>query len=438
MPNASIESAAAAPENGLEKRLEVDSNPLKILIYTHDTYGLGNIRRMLAIAEHLVATDPRVHVLLITGSPMVQAFRVAARIDFVKLPCLERDHRGIYQARSLPMEVESLVRMRAQLIRSALLSFSPDLVLVDKKPLGVKGELAPALTALDRLPRPPALVLILRDILDNPEKTMAAWERHGYHDVIDRWYQLVLVAGQPEVFDLADEYRFPMATRRKLRYCGYIRRRELPPPPPARVPSTARVLVSVGGGGDGAKVILHYLNGLARHPTRRLRLPSRIITGPELPTDERKRIEALTRRLPDVRLEAFCEEMSCALSEADLVVGMCGYNSICEVLASGRRAVVVPRVTPVEEQWIRAQRFARRGLLDALHPDRLTPERLMRAIEKALAVPPPDAAALLDFDGLNRIAYWVQRVLADRNATLDAAGSRAASGSSSLLKVVNG
>ncbi len=70
--------------------------------------------------------------------------------------------------------------------------------------------------------------------------------------------------------------------------------------------------------------------------------------------------------------------MSRALSEADLVVRMCGYNSICEVLAAGRRAVVVPRVTPVEAQWIPA----RRDLLEALHPDRLTPERLMRAIKR--------------------------------------------------------
>jgi predicted glycosyltransferase len=29
----------------------------RILIYSHDTFGLGNIRRMLEVARHLVASS---------------------------------------------------------------------------------------------------------------------------------------------------------------------------------------------------------------------------------------------------------------------------------------------------------------------------------------------------------------------------------------------
>jgi len=388
-----------------------DDGPRRVLVYTHDTYGLGNIRRMLAVAEALVASDPRIHVLLITGSPMVQGFRVAPRIDFVKLPCLERDEAGRYGVRALPMSLKSLIGLRARLIRDTVRAFRPHLLLVDKKPLGIKGELRPAIEALARLPRRPAMALLLRDILDAPEVTWRVWERHRYHEVLRRHYDLVLVAGQPELFDLAREYRFPLSSRRLVRYCGYIRRLELERCPAAHpVGDGARVLVTVGGGADGAHLIRTYLQGLARGQGR-FALRSRIITGPELAADTRAELEALARRVPGQRLETFCEQMPQALAEADLVVSMCGYNSICEVLGSGRRSVVVPRIRPVAEQWIRARRFAAKGLVDLLHPDEVTEERLLQTIDAALAAPPPPVDEVLDMEGLTRITHWVWRLL---------------------------
>ena len=44
----------------------------KILMYSHDTYGLGHIRRTMAIASHL--RSPQVNILILTGSPIVGRF----------------------------------------------------------------------------------------------------------------------------------------------------------------------------------------------------------------------------------------------------------------------------------------------------------------------------------------------------------------------------
>ncbi|MEZ5538154.1 MAG: hypothetical protein R3F02_21305 [Thiolinea sp.] len=108
----------------------------RIMIYSHDTFGLGNIRRMLAIAERLVKEDTDVHVLVITGSPMLHSFRISPQIDFIKLPCLSRDTNGKYQVRSLPMTYQHTLLMRSQIINSAIEMYKPHLILVDKKPLG--------------------------------------------------------------------------------------------------------------------------------------------------------------------------------------------------------------------------------------------------------------------------------------------------------------
>jgi len=45
----------------------------RILVYSHDTFGLGNIKRMLEISKHLVAAYTNVSVLIISGSPIVHA-----------------------------------------------------------------------------------------------------------------------------------------------------------------------------------------------------------------------------------------------------------------------------------------------------------------------------------------------------------------------------
>ena len=120
----------------------------RILIYSHDTFGLGNIRRMLEVARHLVQSSPEVSVLVVTGSPMLHAFRIPQRVDYVKLPCLSRNVEGHYGARYLDLTLAATVRLRANIIRSTIADFEPDLILVDKKPFGVEDELAGALEGL--------------------------------------------------------------------------------------------------------------------------------------------------------------------------------------------------------------------------------------------------------------------------------------------------
>ena len=51
---------------------------------------------------------------------------------------------------------------------------------------------------------------------------------------------------------------------------------------------------------------------------------------------------------------------------------MGGYNTSCEILACGRRALIVPRIIPRREQLIRAQRLSELGAVDVLHPQALS------------------------------------------------------------------
>lgn len=362
----------------------------RILVYSHDTFGLGNIRRMLEVARHLVQSSTEVSVLVITGSPMLHAFRIPDRIDYVKLPCLSRNVDGRYGARTLPMSLEQTVRLRANLIRSAIADFEPDLILVDKKPFGVEDELAGAFEALPSAVKRPRLVLLLRDILDSAESTTRVWRKNGYFEAISAYYDQVLVVGCPEVFDLRREYDFPPFAAAKVQFCGYIARepgrqsREAVRSTLAVAEGAPLLLITPGGGEDGYALVSTALQALAAMPQRE-RPRAHVVCGPEMSEAQRASVHRAAQAMPNVSVQDFCDDMMSLMSAADLVLAMGGYNTVCELLTLRKRALLVPRVTPGVEQCIRAERMAALGFVRMLHPDRLGPATLLAALQAELA-----------------------------------------------------
>ena len=387
---------------------------LRVMVYSHDTFGLGNIRRMLAVSHHLLDAVPDISVLLVTGSSMVHEFRMRPGLDYIKLPCLSRVGRDEYSAKSLGTGIGQLMQLRSELILAAAREFDPDVVLIDKKPDGVKHELRPTLAHL-RTHRPDCrLALVLRDILDAPETTIASWREKHYFQTLRANFDAVLVLGAPKVFDAAREYKFPADIRRLTRFCGYLRR-----PKPAAAETLQRrasfltggeekvVLVTPGGGEDGFALVRGYV-AAARQFTG---VRSVIVCGPEMPAAQREQVVASARLNPSITVSEFTGEMISYMAASDVIVSMAGYNTICEILSLNKRSVTVPRAHPVREQWIRGERLARLGLLEAIHPDELSPERLAAAVQRQLAAGPLPPAFPASLEGLAGVAGWVRESL---------------------------
>lgn len=362
----------------------------RLLVYSHDTYGLGNIRRMLAICQHLLEVIPDLSILLVTGSPVVHSLRLPLLLDYIKLPCLTRTGRGEYSTKYLSASINEAIQLRADLILAAVKNFKPDLLMVDKKPLGVKGELGATLDHLQAARAATKQVLILRDILDSPEMITSNWERNGHYEAIKRFYDAVLVLGERAIFDPIAEYRFPPAVAAKVEFCGYIRkeaagdsrdevRRQL-----LLGARQKLALVTSGGGEDGYHVIETYLTSLQAAPLNQ-QLKSLVICGPEMPTRQRAQLQQQAAANPQVTLLEFAGDMLSLMAAADVIVSMGGYNSVCEILSLQKPAIVIPRVRPTEEQWLRAERLGRLGYFKVIHPDELTPAGLMRSLAECLA-----------------------------------------------------
>ena len=58
----------------------------RILIYSHDTFGLGHLRRCRTIAHSLVDRFKHLSVLILSGSPIIGSFDFRSRVDFVRVP----------------------------------------------------------------------------------------------------------------------------------------------------------------------------------------------------------------------------------------------------------------------------------------------------------------------------------------------------------------
>lgn len=392
----------------------------RIMVYSHDAFGLGNIRRMLAICKYLLKSIPNISILLVSGSPMLHSFRLPTGLDYIKLPCLNRGESGKIAVKYLNADIESTLRLRSELILTAARNYQPDLVLVDKKPSGIQGELNQTIDYLKSNLPATNFVLLLRDILDTPEKTIQEWQREGYYQQVESIYDRLLVVGMPEIFDLCREYKFSQAIANKIRFCGYIRkesgfknrrtiRQELGISRDEKL-----VLVTPGGGEDGYSLINNYLTGLAQHNDyfESQKVHSLIFCGAEMPAEQQQQIYQQAAPYPHVKVLAFTNDLMSYVNVADAVICMCGYNTITEVLQKRKKAIVVPRIKPGKEQLIRAQNMTKAGLIDMIHPDELGPNLLIETLIHSLSQNPFSISTKkLDFAGLPRVTNYLAMLL---------------------------
>ena len=141
-------------------------NGPRVLIYSHDSFGLGHLRRCRTIAHHLVERFPHLSVLILSGSPIIGSFDFKARVDFVRVPGVIKLRNGEYTALGLHLDLDKTLEIRRSIIHHTAEIFEPDLFLVDKEPLGLRGEVGSTLELLKR--RGTHCVLGLRDVMDEP------------------------------------------------------------------------------------------------------------------------------------------------------------------------------------------------------------------------------------------------------------------------------
>ena len=338
---------------------------VRVLSYSHDTFGLGHLRRTRAIANALVPERPNASVLILSGSPVIGSFEFGRGVDYVRIPGVTKQPDGDYRSLNLNLSIEEAVRLREALILQTAETFRPDIFIVDKEPTGFRGEIVSALELLRA--RGCRIVLGVRDVLDDPSLLVPEWERKGATELLARAYDEIWVYGLPEVYRPLACLPLPCNLARQTTYTGYLRR-DIPTTSSLTYhPNLTRqpfILVTTGGGGDGEDVIDWVIS--AYESGEEIELPALIVFGPFINRDHRRGFMERIARHPKLDAISFDTKLELLMSKAAGVVAMGGYNTFCEILSLDKRSLIVPRTRPRREQLIRAVEAERLGLVRAL------------------------------------------------------------------------
>jgi predicted glycosyltransferase len=384
-----------------------------ILMYSHDTYGLGHIRRTMAIAGHLRTMST--NILILTGSPIAGRFSLPENVDFVRIPGMIKKTNDEYHALSIRINAEHVLAIRKSIISATARSFQPDLFIVDKEPLGLKREVLPILRWFRKYHPRTRTVLGLRDIMDDRDTVRRDWQHKKVYRYLDELYSEIWVYGRQDIYDAVAEYDIPPSTNAKLFFTGYL---------PRRVATDSRkrktrkkfcigdnkkmIVVTAGGGGDGFTMMDTYLG--MHESLRPLDVQSIMITGPFMPREQR-RLLAKRAKPFKIKVLPFYSRMEEMFGAADLVVSMGGYNTMCEILSQATPSLIIPRETPRKEQLLRALAFGKRELVEYLPWHELNADNLHRKLTAMLDRLPAYRQKIATFklDGIDFIKDRIER-----------------------------
>ena len=393
----------------------------RVLIYSHDSFGLGHLRRCRAIAHSMVEADPALSILILSGSPIIGSFDFRSRVDFVRVPGVIKLRNGEYVSLNLHIDIEETLAMRSSIIRHTADIFDPDMLIVDKEPLGLRGEVRDTLQLMQR--RRATVILGLRDVMDDPEALENEWERKNAVPALAEYYDELWVYGLPQICDPLAGLAVPASVRRRMVYTGYLRRTAGDPVLTSDFHGILEkpfLLVTPGGGGDGDALIDLVLAAYEHDPG--IPLPALVVFGPFMAPEQRIGFAARAARLPKIHAITFNARLEALIARAAGVVAMGGYNTFCEILSFDKPALIMPRTAPRLEQFIRAARAEELGLLAMLPEERgRDPQTMAVALRRLTNQPPPSSAVipgLLDgMPNVNRLAKkWLDRGRSSRVA----------------------
>ena len=368
-----------------------DRRTCRVLLYSHDGFGLGHLRRNLNVAGRLVHELPGSSALVLAGLPGIPGLQLPEGVDLVKLPSIRKVATETWEPRSLRVADDRLRAMRRELISATIESFDPDLVLIDYLPAGVWGELVEPLQAL-RAARPDVKVVLgLRDILDEPERTRGTWATAGHDAALARLYDRALVYGDPAVFDSVEAYGLGELLPGRVSYTGYLCAEERPGD---RRLQRAKLgvadgqllhLITAGGGADAFPMMNLALRAFRRRQAAGLREHVAVVTGPLMPREQVARLRRLARGL-SATVMTTSSRLTTLMAASDLVITMAAYNTLTDALRLQVPILSIPREGPSAEQTMRAALFEKGKLLTRVSPAASSSE-VAAAIDRALTQP---------------------------------------------------
>ncbi|HBS21941.1 MULTISPECIES: glycosyltransferase family protein [Thalassospira] len=390
----------------------VGNTGYRVLIYSHDTFGLGHLRRCRTIAHALVSRRDDVSVLILSGSPIIGSFEFRSRVDFVRIPGVIKLSNGEYTSLNLNIDVDQTLAMRESIIQHTADVFNPDLFIVDKEPLGLRGEVESTLQMLRH--RRTRLVMGLRDVMDDPVNLREEWDRKKCVPALADLYDEIWVYGLKDICNPLEGIDLPPGVEEKMTYTGYLPRTATRKPTPehgALGLEEPYYLVTTGGGGDGVNLVDWVISAYEADPD--IPVPSLVVLGPFMAPNDQQAFMERAEKIDKLSVITFDANVEMLMDRSAGVIAMGGYNTFCEILSFDKPAIIVPRTVPRLEQYVRASAAEKLGLVKMLTEDGgRPPMQMAEALRGLIDQPKPSHVTVPNLmGGLDSVGDQVERWL---------------------------
>ncbi len=387
----------------------------RVLIYSHDTFGLGHLRRCRAIAHELVGRYKGVSVLILSGSPVISSFEFRARVDFVRIPGVIKLKDGRYTSLGLHINLDQTMAIREAIIRKTAEVFDPDLFIVDKEPLGLEGEVRETLEMLQN--NGVKTVLGQRDIIDDSNALQLEWGRKAVLPALKDLYDEIWVYGLEAFYQPFKGLGLEPDINNKTFFTGYLRRTSTGDTMPLDV-KTPYILVTPGGGKDGEEMVELVFE--AYRNSDELTTPVVFVLGPFMGEDKREQFKHQADAFELFTVFDYHNRIETLIENAQGLIAMGGYNTFCEILSFNKPAIIIPREEPRTEQLIRARRATQLSLITMLEPEHFDCQHLIPLLKQLpLQAKPKDRLLPGMLEGMDQVCNRVISLLTPSTNTIE-------------------
>ncbi|NJK58230.1 MAG: glycosyl transferase [Pleurocapsa sp. SU_5_0] len=375
----------------------------KVMFYCQHILGMGHLIRSVEIVRGLI---PDFQICFINGGQVIKEFEFPSEIEVVNIPAVKTDS----EFTELTPVDNSLTMSELETIRTKMLldvcdRFQPDILIIELFPFGRRRfsfELIPLMEKAKAMGA--KIVSSVRDIVVTKQNQQRHEEK--VCRLINKYFDMLLIHGDPNFvklnlsFSRIDDLNCP------VHYTGYVVQ---PVPELQKIDNKPLILVSVGGGRFG-----HDLLECIAHtaPILKTKIPHhlQVFTGPFCPDTVLQNLQAITKEQDNITVNCYTSNLLNYMQQADLSIGMSGYNTTMNILSTGVKAMMMAfQGNDDKEQETRLKKLDNLGRVKMIKPEDLQPEKFAEQIISYLQQDKTELS--LNLDGVNNTREYIKHIV---------------------------
>lgn len=386
----------------------------KIMFYCQYLSGIGHLVRSTEIVRSLVKDF---QVYFINGGPPIQGFEMPPQVELIELPALWLENGEFTVAGGA--NVEDIKEIRKSQLITIFDRVQPDCLITEFFPFGrhkLLFELLPLVEHIKSVKPDTKIVCSLRDVIG---KVSYPQEEETICFLMNEYFDLLLFHSDANFQTFAETFPRHQDIECVIAHTGFIAQSPQKTYDDVQVwgenPETAKILVSIGGGRIGYKLLEVVVEAsilLAKSINHKVQ----IFTGPFFPEEKFLKLQQTALNRGNIKISRYTSQFIDYMLTADISISLSGYNTTMNILTTGVRAIVVPlsHDSQDKEQLVRTQKLEKLGIVEVIHPDNLNPTHVANMLVTCLNSDPVIDHQKFNLRGADNTTAFLQKFLGSK------------------------